>query len=86
MNLVRRAFKAWAYRGGMRERTEPVRQPTDLQLWVGMWVAVKDGRVIAAAHNSRDLVPIVKDKGEAGRGAVARFVPQQSDDIVIGVG
>jgi len=51
-----------------------------------MWVAVKDGEVIAAAHNSRDLVPEVRSKGEKGRGAVAQFVPHRSDDIMIGVG
>jgi hypothetical protein len=51
-----------------------------------MWVAVKDGEVIAAAHNSRDLVPMVREKGPAGQGAVAQFVPQRSDEIVIGVG
>jgi hypothetical protein len=51
-----------------------------------MWVAVKDGKVIAAAHNSRDLVPMVKELGEAGHGAVAQFVPPRTDEIVIGVG
>jgi hypothetical protein len=51
-----------------------------------MWVAVKDGKVIAAAHNSRDLVPMVRELGEAGRGAVAQFVSPHSDEIVIGVG
>ena len=57
-----------------------------LDKWAGMWIAVKDGKVIAAAYNSRDLVPMVKELGEAGRGAVAQFVPPRSDDIVIGVG
>ena len=51
-----------------------------------MWVAVKDGEVIAAAYNSRDLVPEVRKLGEAGHGAVAQFVPPHSDEIVIGVG
>jgi len=51
-----------------------------------MWVAIKDGEVIAAAHNSRDLVPAVRSKGAKGEGAVAQFVPRRTDDIVIGVG
>jgi hypothetical protein len=51
-----------------------------------MWVAVKDGKVIAAAHNSRDLVPMVRELEAAGRGAVAQFVSSHSDEIVIGVG
>lgn len=80
-----------AYRHGMGKhgrlgRVEPVRQLPGLQRWAGMWVAVKDGEVIAAAHNSRELVPMVKSKGEVARGAVAQYVPQPSDDIVIGVG
>lgn len=54
--------------------------------WAGQWVAVKDGEVIAAAHNSRDLVPQVRSLGPKGRGAVAQFVPEPSDVVVIGVG
>jgi hypothetical protein len=71
---------------GHRSRVEPVRQLPGLLRWAGMWVAVKDGEVIAAAHNSRELVPMVKSKGEGARGAVAQYVPQPSDEIVIGVG
>jgi len=65
---------------------KPERAMPGLDKWAGMWIAVKDGKVIAAAYNSRDLVPMVKELGEAGRGAVAQFVPPRSDDIVIGVG
>lgn len=46
--------------------------------WAGMWIAVKDGKVIAAAYNSRDLVPAVRKLGEAGHGAVAQFVPPRT--------
>jgi hypothetical protein len=49
-------------------------------------VAIKDGEVIAAADNSRDLVATVRSKGPAGAGAVAQYVPRRTDDIVIGVG
>ena len=71
-----------------RRRTkavEPVRRLAGIDRWSGMWIAVKDGQVIAAAHNSRELVPMVRSKGDAGRGAVAQFVPPRTDDIVIGV-
>jgi hypothetical protein len=51
-----------------------------------MWVAVKDGKVIAAAYNSRELVPKLAEMGPAGRGAVAQYVPPRSDTIVVGVG
>lgn len=67
-------------------RVAPERKPAGLDSWAGLWVAVKDGEVIAAAQTSRELVPRVREKGEAGHGAVARFVPQASRDIVIGVG
>lgn len=69
-----------------RVPVEPVRRLADLDRWEGMWVAVKDGKVIAAAHNSRDLVPKLVEMGPAGRGAVAQYVPRPSDTIVVGVG
>jgi hypothetical protein len=40
-----------------------------------MWVAVKDGEVIAAAYNSRELVPKLVAMGERGQRAVVQFVP-----------
>jgi hypothetical protein len=80
-----------AYRCGMgprrrERRVEPEKALPGLDRWSGMWVAVKDGKVIAAAHNSRELVPMVRKLGEAGRGAVAQFVPPHTDEIVIGLG
>jgi hypothetical protein len=80
-----------AYLCGMGSRrrkrhVEPERALPGLDQWSGMWVAVKDGKVIAAAHNSRDLVPMVRKLGEAGRGAVAQFVSPHTDEIVIGMG
>lgn len=91
--MLRRLWRVpWpvAYLRGMRPRrkrgVEPERALPGLDRWAGMWIAVKDGKVIAAAHNSRDLVPMVKELGEAGHGAVAQFVPPRSDEIVIGVG
>jgi hypothetical protein len=76
-------------RGGRaegRKPLEPERRLPDLDRWEGLWVAVKDGKVIAAAHNSRELVPKLIEMGEAGRGAVAQYVPRRSDTIVVGVG
>jgi hypothetical protein len=78
-------FRRMATRRG-RRHIEPERALPGLDQWSGMWVAVKDGSVIAAAHNSRDLVPMVKELGEAGKGAVAQFVPPHTDEIVVGVG
>jgi hypothetical protein len=70
----------------MRRRVEPERRPEGIDRYAGLWVAVKDGEVIAASHNSRDLVPMVRSKGAAAAGAVAQYVPHRTDDIVIGVG
>jgi len=67
-------------------RVEPVRRLPELDHWTGMWVAIKDGVVIAAAPTSRELVMQVRSKGEPAKGAVAQFVPAMSDEIVIGVG
>jgi hypothetical protein len=72
-------------RQARRTALEPERRLPDLDRWEGLWIAVKDGRVIAAAHNSRDLVQLT-ETGPAGRGAVAQYVPRRSDTIVIGVG
>jgi uncharacterized NAD-dependent epimerase/dehydratase family protein len=84
---------AWrvAYLCGMgparrNRHVEPERTLPGLDQWAGLWVAVKDGKVIAAASNSRDLVPKVRELGDAGHGAVAQYVPPHTDDIVIGVG
>lgn len=73
--------------GGQRRRkVEPERRPEGIDRWAGLWVAVKDGAVIAAAERSRDLVVMVRSKGPAAAGAVAQFVPHHTEDIVIGVG
>jgi hypothetical protein len=67
-------------------RMEPERRLGALDQWVGCWVAVKDGRVVAAAHNSRDLVPELRKLGSEAEGAVAQYVTPHSDAIMIGVG
>lgn len=75
------------YPRGMSSRSvEPIRRDPGLDRWIGMWVAVKDGEVIAAAHNSNELVKMVIELGARGSGAVAQFVPSRQDSIVIGVG
>ena len=71
---------------GKPQRQEPVRRPAALDGWEGCWVALKDGKVIAAAGSSRELVPKLIDMGDTARGAVAQFVPKPSNTIVIGVG
>jgi hypothetical protein len=71
---------------GTGPRVEPERRLPELDQWVGCWVAVKDGKVVTAANSSHELVLRVREMGESAHGAVAQFVPEPSDDIVIGVG
>lgn len=88
-----RAARHYAYRYGMRrahrdEPMEPERRLPELDRWVGLWVAVKDGKVIAAAPTSLELVDALHKLRPvgAGKGAVAQYVPEPSDGIMIGVG
>jgi hypothetical protein len=81
-----KAARRRGWRTTQRKALEPERRLPDLERWEGLWVAVKDGKVIAAAHNSRELVPKLVEMGPAGRGAVAQYVPRRSDTIVVGVG
>lgn len=71
---------------GSGARVAPERRLPQLDQWVGCWVAVKDGEVVTAAHSSHELVLRVRELGDKAKGAVAQFVPEPSDDIVIGVG
>jgi hypothetical protein len=90
MHAVWRALNNWRYSPYMEEpsrrKVEPGRRPEGIDRWAGLWVALKDGNVIAAADNTRDLVARVRGMGPAGDGAVAQYVPPRTDDIVIGVG
>ena len=86
-----RVARQLAYRCGMgtrRKPIEPERRLPDLDRYVGLWVAVKDGKVIAAASTSVELVDALHKLRPvgAGRGAVAQYVPGPTDQIMIGVG
>src|ERR1700759_352351 len=88
-----RVARQLAYRRGMgrarrHEPMEPERRLPELDHWIGLWVAVKDGKVIAAAPTSLELVDALHKLRPvgAGRGAVAQYVPEPTDRIMIGVG
>jgi hypothetical protein len=68
------------------ERVEPVRRPTELDDFIGKWVAMKDGQVVAVAESSRALVYEVHKLGDRGKGAVAQFVPPPKAGYMVGVG
>jgi hypothetical protein len=71
---------------GARRKVEPERRPEGIDRWAGLWVAVLDGKVIAAEESSLNLVATVRRMGPSAAGAVAQYVPRRTDDIVIGVG
>ena len=86
---VWRVVKAAAYRRGMHrspKAVQPAPRPDGLDGREGLWVAIKDGHVIAGANSSGELVRRVIEMGPVAEGAVAQFVPPREDAIVIGVG
>lgn len=76
------------YRSDMARvsKAMPARQPDALKGWEGYWVALLDDEVIEAAHSPRELAAKLHAKGPSAAKAVARYVPEPSDVIVIGVG
>jgi len=88
-----RVARQLAYLRGMgsvrrTEHMEPERRLPELDKWVGLWVAVKDGKVIATASTSLELVDAIHRLRPVGigKGAVAQYVPRPTDEIMIGVG
>jgi hypothetical protein len=71
---------------GAPKRVQPERRPEGIDRWAGLWVAVLNGKVIAAAESSGELVASVRSKGPSAAGAVAQYGPRRTEDIVIGVG
>lgn len=65
---------------------DPVRRPRELDGFVGRWVAVKNGKVVASADTSRALVYEVRKLGSRGAGAIAQFVPPPDSAFMVGVG
>jgi hypothetical protein len=59
----------------------------ELDQWAGHWVAIKDGKVIAASESSRDLVYQLRKLGSRASGAATEYVrPDRDDAYVVGVG
>lgn len=86
MKLLWRVICRRTYVHDMARLREPEPRPFNADEYVGLWVAVKGGVVVAVAGNSRDLVPALRKLGPSGEGAVAQYVPRPSTEIVIGVG
>ena len=67
-------------------KMEAVERPAGLDSFVGHWVALKEGEVVAVASNSRALVYEVRKLGDRGRGAVAQYVAPPASSYMVGVG
>lgn len=72
------------YSDSMPGEITPVPYPPELQGLEGKWVAVKDGRVVAAETTSRNLV--AKMKHEHIVGATVQYVPMPEEGYKVGLG
>lgn len=69
-----------------QDRIRALPAPEGLDQWVNQWIALKDGRVIAAAAKSSELGYRLHKMGPAAEGAVMQFVRPSSDGFIVGVG
>jgi hypothetical protein len=65
---------------------KPVERLAELDDYVGKWVAVKAGRVVASADTAPELVRRVKALGPDADDAVAEYVAPPSTSWMVGVG
>ncbi len=63
-----------------------IRHLSELDRYVGKWVAVKDEHVVAFGEDSSDLALKVRALGGEGHGAVMQFVQPTADAFIVGVG
>jgi hypothetical protein len=69
------------------ERFAPVSRPQELMRFVGMWVAVLDGKVIAAEPTSHSLAVKLHDMDHRKRRrAVVEYVGPATDSYIVGAG
>jgi hypothetical protein len=68
-------------------RLPPIPRLPELDNWADHWVAVKDGKVIAASKTSADLAYQLRMIGPRAKGAVTEYVrPGREDAYFVGVG
>ena len=65
---------------------EPTRRPAGLDEFLGKWVAMKNGRVVAAADSSRELAYALNKLGSSAEGSVMRYVAEPSNSVMVGLG
>ncbi len=68
-------------------RMAPVPRPPELERFVGMWVAVADGEVLAAAPTSHNLAMQMHDMDHRKRRRIAiEYVRPTADSYIVGAG
>jgi hypothetical protein len=65
----------------------PVARPDAFDDYAGQWIAVKAGRVVAAANTSSELAFALHNLGSRdAAGAVMRYVAPPSSVVMVGLG
>jgi hypothetical protein len=78
---------AMARSEGPGTRIAPVPRPPALEAYAGMWVAVSDGAVVAAAPTSHRLALTLHDMDHRKRHrVVVQYVRPATDAYIVGVG
>lgn len=67
-------------------RQEASAPPAGADRYAGLWVAVKDGKVVTAAVTSRELVYRLAELGPEARGATMQRVPAAERGLLVGLG
>lgn len=67
-------------------RHGPEVPPAATERYEGLWVALKDGEVVAAARTSRELVYALAKLGPAAKGATMQRVPSAERGLLVGLG
>lgn len=66
--------------------TSPVEATAGLEMYEGLWVAVKDDVVVAAASSTRELVHALARIGPSAEGATMQRVPKPENGLLVGLG
>ena len=67
-------------------RLTPLEATAGLEMYEGLWVAVKNDSVIAAAASTRELVHALAKIGPSAEGATMQRVPEPERGLLVGLG
>lgn len=91
-DVARRVGLTSAYRRLMaiarrpERRLAPIEATIGLEKYEGLWIAVKDERVVAAAETTRELVYALAKIGPSAEGATMQRVPKPENGLLVGLG